>query len=243
VKLDEDAYGAMILAALDGRPSPEIVERDDGFVQAASFHETYLAPFRRWPAHNRRAMRFVRGRVLDVGCGGGRVCLHLQQRGLEVVGIDNSPGAVEVCRRRGVLDVRVCPIEDVDKSLGVFDTIVIFGNNVGLFASRAKARRLLRRFHALTSDRGRIVAETRDIYGTDDPDHLAYHEINRRRGRLPGQVRVRIRYQSLKTPWFDYLMVSPDELEDLLAGTGWRLARTIESIVSDDMYVAVIEKG
>ena len=242
MKPEEDAYGAMILAALDGRASPEIVERDDGFFQAANFHETYLAPFRRWPAHNRRAMRFVRGRVLDVGCGAGRVCLHLQQRGLEVVGIDNSPGAVEVCRRRGVRDVRLCPIEDVDKSLGVFDTIVMLGNNFGLFASRAKARRLLRRFHGLTSDRGRIVAETRDIYGTDDPVHLAYHELNRRRGRLPGQIRVRVRYRLLKTPWFDYLMVSPDELEDLLANTGWRLALTIESIVSDDVYIAVIEK-
>ena len=53
VRPEEDAYGAMMLAALDGRGSPEIVERDDGFVEAANFHETYLAPFRRWPAHTR----------------------------------------------------------------------------------------------------------------------------------------------------------------------------------------------
>ena len=243
MKPEEDAYGAMLLAALNGRPSPEIIERDDGYLEAANFHEIYLAPFRRWPAHNRRAMRFVRGRVLDVGCGGGRVCLHLQQRGLEVVGIDNSPGAIEVCRSRGVLDARVCPIERVDESLGIFDTIVMLGNNFGLFASRAKARRLLRRFHALTNDRGRIVAETRDIYGTDDPAHLAYHERNRRRGRMAGQIRLRGRYHLLKTPWFDYLMVSPDELEDLLEGTGWQLTRTIESTASDGLYIAVIDKG
>ena len=237
---EEDAYGEMLLAALDGRGSPEIIERDDGLFEAASFHEVYLAPFRRWPAHNRRAMRFVRGRVLDVGCGAGRVCLHLQERGLQVVGIDISPGAVEVCHRRGVLDARVCAIEDVDASLGKFDTIVMLGNNLGLLASKSKGRRLLRRFHGLTSERGRIVAETRDIYGTEDPVHLAYHERNRRRGRLPGQIRIRVRYRLLKTPWFDYLMVSPGELEELLAGTGWHLARTIES---DDAYVAVIEKG
>ena len=236
----EDAYGEMMLALLDGRRSPEIVERDDGLIEAGNYNDVYMAPFRRWPPLNRRAMRFVRGRVLDVGCGAGRVCLHLQERGLDVVGIDISPGAVEVCRRRGVRDVRVCPIEDLDESFGVFDTIVMLGNNFGLFGGRSKARRLLRRFHALTSERGRIVAETRDVYRTDDPAHLAYHERNRRRGRMAGQLRIRIRYRLATSPWFDYLMVSREELEQLLAGTGWHLARTLDA---DDMYIAVIEKS
>ena len=240
MKQEEDAYGAMMLAALEGRGTPEIIERDDGFFEASNFLETYMAPFRRWPAHNRRAMRFVRGRVLDVGCGAGRVCLHLQGRGLDVVGIDISPGAVEVSRRRGVLDARVCRLEDVDATLGMFDTIVMLGNNFGLFASRAKARRILRRFNTLTTDRGRIVAETRDIYATEDPDHLGYHERNRRRARMAGQIRMRVRHRKLKTPWFDYLMVSREELEQLLAGTGWHLAQTLDA---GDTYIAVIEKG
>jgi SAM-dependent methyltransferase len=240
VKRGQDGYGQMLLAALEGRQSAEIVERDDGFIDVTQGPSLYLAPFRRWPAVHRQAMRFVRGRALDVGCGGGRVCLHLQERGHDVVGIDISPGAVEVCRRRGVRDVRVCPIEDVDESLGVFDTVVMLGNNFGLFGGAAKAKRLLRRFHRLTSDRGRIVAETRDVYRTDDPSHLAYHERNRLRGRMGGQVRIRVRYREHATPWFDYLMVSQAELEDLLDGTGWQLRRVLES---EDTYVAIVEKA
>jgi hypothetical protein len=92
----------------------------------------------------------------------------------------------------------------------------------------------------LTSERGRILAETRDIYGTDDPGHLAYQERNRRRGRVSGQIRLRIRHGLAATPWFDYLMVSRPELEELAEGTGWKLARTIDS---DDTYVAVLEKA
>jgi SAM-dependent methyltransferase len=229
----------MLLAALDGRESFEIVERDDGFIDAAVGASLYLAPFRRWPALHRQAMRFVRGRVLDVGCGGGRVCLHLQERRHDVVGIDVSPGAVQTCRRRGVRDTRLCSIDDVDESLGIFDSIVMLGNNFGLFASAAKARRLLRRFHRLTTDRGRIVAETRDVYRTDDPAHLAYQERNRARGRMSGQIRIRVRYRDQATPWFDYLMVSEQELENLLDGTGWQLRRVLES---DDTYVAIIDK-
>jgi SAM-dependent methyltransferase len=240
VKQGQDGYGQMLLAALDGQNTFEIVERDDGFIDAALGARLYLAPFRRWPAIDRQAMRFVRGRTLDVGCGGGRVCLHLQERGQEVVGIDISPGAVEVCRRRGVRDVRLCSIDDVDESLGVFDTIVMLGNNFGLVANAKKAKRLLRRFHRLSSDRGRIVAETRDVYSTEDTAHLAYHKSNRARGRMGGQIRIRVRYRDYSTPWFDYLMVSQDELKELLDGTRWELERVLES---DDTYIAIIRKS
>jgi SAM-dependent methyltransferase len=237
---DQDAYGQMLLAALDGDELHEIVERDDGFISASIYGpQTYLSPFRRWPAHLRQGLRFVRGRVLDVGAGGGRVALHLQERGHDVVAVDISPGAIEVCRRRGVRDARVVPIEDIDDSLGSFDTIVMYGNNFGLFATRSKAKRLLRRFARLTSERGRIVAETRDVRGSDYPPHVRYRKRNVARGRFPGQIRIRVRYQDAATPWFDYLMVGQDELRDLLEGTGWTLERTIDS---HDTYVAVIGK-
>jgi SAM-dependent methyltransferase len=199
-----DGYGEMLLVAYEGRHAVEIVEREDGFISASVMGPgLYLAPFRRWPAHHRRAMRFVRGRVLDVGCGGGRVCLHVQERGGEAVGIDVSPGAVEVCRRRGVRDVRLLGIEDVDESLGRFDTVVMLGNNVGLLADPERGRDRLRRLHALTTDRGRIVGESRDALRTDDPVHLRYHDENRRRGRPPGQLTIRVRHRDAATPWFD----------------------------------------
>jgi SAM-dependent methyltransferase len=238
VKSSEDAYGQMLLAEHEEGGQVEIVERDDGFVSAGR-PASYLAPFRRWPAPQRRAMRFVRGRVLDVGCGAGRVCLHLEERGHEVVGIDLSPGAIEVCRQRGVADARVLAIEEVDESLGVFDTIVMFGNNFGLFADAKRAVRLLGVFHRITSPKGRIVAESRDVYRTDDPAHVRYQASNRERGRMSGQIRIRVRFRDAATPWFDYLMVSLAEMRALAEPAGWKIARVFES---DDPYVAVLEK-
>jgi SAM-dependent methyltransferase len=238
-----DGYGRLLADAFAGSEEVvEIVERDDGFIDASRFGpQLYLAPYRRWPPHERRAMRFVRGRVLDVGCGAGRVALHLQERGHEVVAIDVSPGAVEVARRRGLRDVRLLSIDDVDESLGAFDSIVMYGNNFGLFGSRRKAKRLLRRFHRLTTEHGRIVAASRDPYLTTAQVHLDYHERNRSRGRMSGQVRIRVRYHEHATPWFDYLMVSRDEMDELAAGTGWAVARTVDE--EDGLYVAVIEKS
>jgi hypothetical protein len=116
----------------------------------------------------------------------------------------------------------------------------MFGNNFGLFRSPANAKRLLRRFAGLTRERGRIVAATRDPYRTDDPDHLAYHRRNRERGRSVGQVRIRVRFGRLATRWFDYLLVSQEELAGIVAGTGWTIARTLEGDAGN--YCAVLEK-
>jgi SAM-dependent methyltransferase len=242
VKERQDAYGRMLVDAVQsGQDLMEIVERDDGFMMGSRLGTAlYLAPFRRWPPHQRRAMRLAHGRVLDIGSGGGRVALHLQERGQDVVAIDNSPLAVEVCRRRGVHDARVVPIEHLDDSLGVFDTIVMFGNNLGLLGGVVRGKRLLRRLHQISSPRARILGETLDPYATDDAAHLAYHRRNRRRGRMGGQIRIRVRYRDYATPWFDYLFLSRVELEELLNGTGWELRRTIED--EPPLYAAVIEK-
>ena len=122
VRIDPDAYGELLLAAYEGRAAHEVMERDDGLLYVGDPSD-YFAPFRRWPAAERKAMRFVRGRTLDVGAGAGRVSLHLQERGHEVVAIDTSPLALEVCRRRGVERTETRSLADLD-GLGVFDTVL-----------------------------------------------------------------------------------------------------------------------
>ena len=62
-----------------------------------------------------------------------------------------------------------------------------------------------------------------DPYTTEDPDHLAYHEANRRAGRMPGQLTLRVRHRRFATPWFGYLFVSADELRSLVANADWQI--------------------
>jgi SAM-dependent methyltransferase len=236
---DDDVYGAILTDVLAGRPATEIVERDDGLLMA--FDARYLiTPLTSWDDPiERRAMRFVRGRVLDVGCGGGRVCLHLQGLGLDVVGIDTSSGAIKCCRERGVYDARVLGIDDVDSGLGSFDTVVMLGQNFGMLGSRCRARRLLGRMAKISTLRGRIVAETFDPHISKEPGERRYRAQNVRRERMPGQLRVRIRYGDRVTRWLDWLQVSPAELEGLLENTGWRLSRTLGDGPS---YIAIIDR-
>lgn len=43
---------------------------------------------------------YIRGRVLDVGCGTGELSLFLASRGHEVLGIDFAPAAIETARAK-----------------------------------------------------------------------------------------------------------------------------------------------
>jgi len=237
----QDAMGQAMYDYFRGRDTREIVERDDGFVAPSGGPAFYLAPYERWTAHSRQAIRLSRGRVLDVGCGAGRVALHLQNKGHDVLGIDNSPLAIKVCRLRGVKKAKLMSITQVSQRLGMFDAIVMYGNNFGLFGNFARARWLLRRFRQMTNPGARIIAESRDPYDTTERCHLAYHRLNRRRGRMPGQLRIRIRYRMLATPWFDYLLASKDEIRAIVDGTGWRVDRFVEA--KGPGYVAVLGRA
>ena len=106
-------------------------------------------------------------------------------------------------------------------------------NNFGLFGNFKRARWLLKRFHEITSLKGRIVE-------TEVPEHLAYQEINRERGRMSGQVRIRVRFRKYASPWFEYFMVSKKEMKDILDSTGWEARRFMER--KDEIYIAIIEK-
>ncbi len=235
-----DAFGELLLAQHTGTAAYEVYERDDGFLDVIGDASAYFSAYPQWSAIQQQAMAQVAGRVLDVGVGAGRFALHLQAKGHPVVGIDVSPGALEVCRQRGVADVRSLPFHQIDGSLGVFDTILMMGNNFGLFATPQRARWLLRRLKGVTSPDARIVAESRDVYATDRPGHLAYHRRNQARDKLAGELRIRCRFRQYTGDWMPYLMVSQTEMAQIVEGTGWRIDEIIPS--SGSQYVAVLTK-
>jgi len=145
------------------------------------------------------------------------------------------------CRRktaeRSTKSVR---FSEISPGLGVFNTVIMMSNNFGLFGSLERAQELLKKLSRTISSRGRIVAETRDVYQTDVQEHLSYQERNRKRGRMSGQIRLRARYRTYATPWFDYLMVSKEKMVDILDSTDWKITKFIDSDRST--YVAIIDK-
>jgi SAM-dependent methyltransferase len=242
MRADDDVFGRALLEWATGDTTPEVLEREDGFTQVGAGPVVYLAQYSDWPSAERKSLRYVRGRVMDVGCGAGRVALELQQRGFDVVGLDSSPLASRAAELRGVNEVWSLSIAGVDQRLESFDSIVLFGNNFGIFETPARARQLLIRLARGTNPRARIFAESTSAYFGGAPAvERSYYRMNLARGRSPGQVTVRYHYGSLVGPWFRWLYVTQSELRAILVGTGWHIERVLSSHLSEP-YVAILAK-
>jgi SAM-dependent methyltransferase len=238
---NKDACGQEIWAFFQGKDSYEVIERDDGFVGLSGGAPAYFAEFKDWPKIEKQAVKLAKGKILDIGAGPGRVSLYLQKKGFDVVAIDNSPLAIKVCKKRGIKNAKVLPIEKISAfKPNTFDAVIMFGNNFGLFGDFKKAQILLKKLHKITSANALILAESNDVYKTNDPVHLSYHKFNKKRGRMPGQLRIRVRFKKYIGNWFDYLLVSKSQMKDILKGTGWKVRKFIDSDKS--IYIAVIEK-
>lgn len=238
---DKDAYGQEIWSYLNKEESYEIVERDDGYIGISSGAQTYFQDFKDWPRHQKKAIKFSKGKVLDIGAGAGRVSLYLQKKGFNVTAIDNSPLAVKVCKKRGVKKAELLSIEEISKlKPNTFDTVLMFGNNFGLFGSFKKAKHLLGGLYNITTKNAFIIAESNNPYKTNNPVHLSYHKLNKKRGRMPGQLKIRVRFENYTGNWFDYLLVSKEEMKKILKDTGWKIKKFINSKKSS--YIAIIEK-
>jgi SAM-dependent methyltransferase len=217
------------------------VERDDGYSITEDLG-WYLTTFSRFPTAEKHALKFARGKVLDAGCAAGRHSLYLQNRGLTVTAIDLSARMVELARARGVKDVRLL---DVCRRLpfraGEFDTVVLFGNNLGLGGTIPRFRRMLRELHRVTSARGRILATTRQP-STTNPVHRADLYRNLARGRAIGQIRLRLVFNTKRGPWFDLLLLAPTELMQIAAKERWTLTHIFPLKNFEEGYAVVMEK-
>lgn len=167
----------------------------------------------------------IKGKVLDVGCGVGRHLLRFQKSDLNVIGIDTSSLAIKVCKERGCKNCKVMDIFNPKLPKKSFDTILLFGHNIGIGGTLIGAKKLLKNVRSLSKDNGILLLTTVDVTKTSNPTHKKYHKENIKAGRYIGQMKIRIEYKDKVGKWFNWLHVEPKVLAEIANKTGWELQK------------------
>lgn len=115
-----------------------------------------------------RLARRVRGPVVDLACGGGRLTLALAARGAEVLAVDDAPAMLEQLRARlddvpAGLAARVRPLR-ADATVAPLpdgcELVVLGATSIALFDRPGRARLLARVADALHPE-GRVLVSVR----------------------------------------------------------------------------------
>lgn len=166
----------------------------------------------RLPALERAALDRARGRVLDVGAGGGAHALVLQGRGLAVTALERSPAAVEVLRDRGAADARVGDVFDPPGEER-WDTILLLMNGTTLVGSPRGLAELLQAAEARLAPGGRILVDSTDLREPDGTD-------TRPDGRYIGEVQLQLSWRGRRSRPFAVLYADPELLGRTAAAVG-----------------------
>ncbi|MFX1484253.1 MAG: class I SAM-dependent methyltransferase [Promethearchaeota archaeon] len=233
-----DAWSEIMSDAASGVSGEYFIERDDGRVESLNV-EDYISPFSEWSEVEQLALKHVKGRVLDVGCGAGRIALYLQSLGFSVVGIDSASGAIEGCRKRGLREAYVMAAEKLEFPEAHFDTVILYGNSFGMLGDEALIVNMLRDLYRIAKQDGVILAASADVKITDDPEHLEYHEMNISKGNPKGLVRIRVKYKGIVDDWINLRLAMPDEMEAMAKQAGWRVKVKYQKGAP---YVSVLSK-
>lgn len=212
-RMKEDIFGNALLQYWDGdKKSVHTIIREDGYKEVFNNSEYFKKTF---TTNEKILNKFVYGKILDAGCGAGRCILCFQNRGFKITGADVSKNAVKVCRARDCKSVMKKDILKDDLGLNKYDTILLYGHNIGIAGKLKNVKPMLLNLKRSLKGGGRILINTLDVKETTNPDHLLYHKYKKQNGKYIGEIKIRIEANGEKSKWFYWLHLEPKKLIEI----------------------------
>jgi len=185
--------------------------------------------FEEMPVLEQKALQLAKGAVLDVGCGAGSHSLYLEQeRKLKVTSIDISENAVQACKLRGLKNINVQNIleMEVDDLHAKFDTILLLMNGTGIFGTLKNTSQFLQKLKTLLNPKGQILIDSSDIIYMFDEDEEGAVTIPA--NDYYGEVQYTITYKGENEDAFPWLYIDYNTLQNAAHGNGLKCELILE---------------
>lgn len=214
--MQKDILGKALLDYFHGNYTEDILT-ETNISEEDTLPLPYLfRSFEEMPLMEQKALTLAKGKVLDAGCGAGSHALFLQKKGLDVTAIDLSPGAIEVCKLRGVQNVIVADLLNITEK---YDTILLLMNGTGIFQNLEKAPHFLKHLKSLLNPNGQIFIDSSDlIYMFDVEDDGGIWVSTER--EYYGELTFKMSYKGETSTQFEWLYLDFERLKELSIQVG-----------------------
>lgn len=214
----QDIFGQALLDYYHGNYTEDLIT-ETNLTEPDELPLPYLfRDFEEMPLVEQEALRASRGKVLDIGCGAGSHALWLQKNGLEVTAIDQSEGAIEVARLRGVKNAKVSKV--LDWKEGSYDTLLLLMNGTGIFGTYEQTSKYLTHLKSLLNSNGQLLIDTSDLrYLYDETEEGGIWVPG---DRYYGELDFVMSYKGQTTEPFPWLYLDEAHFEHLAEKNGLR---------------------
>ena len=232
----KDLFGKAILD-FQTNNAPEDLTTETTISDEDEMSVAYLfRSYKEMPVLEQKALQLAKGKVLDVGCGAGAHSLYLQnEKNLEVHSIDISYSAVATCKLRGLKNVHLQNILEIDSttSANKYDTIFLLMNGTGIFQSLELIDQYLQKLKSLVAENGQILIDSTDIlymYDQDEEGGVLVPATG-----YYGELDYYLHYKGESELPMKWLYLDFDTLENAAIANGFKIQK-IEQL--EDSYLA-----
>lgn len=166
--------------------------------------------FKKMSALEQKALKLCKGNILDIGCGAGSHSLYLQKKGFDVTALDQSPGAIETCKLRGIEHTVLQGIQDF--KLQKYDTLLMLMNGIGIVGKLKNIDQFLSHLKSLLKPKGQILLDSSDIIYMYDEDEDGGYWIPDDQNYY-GEVTFEMEYRGERSEPLDWLYLDYNTLQ------------------------------
>ncbi|HET8884775.1 MAG TPA: class I SAM-dependent methyltransferase [Salinimicrobium sp.] len=208
---NSDVFGAAISDFFENKKADDIIVHSPDFEDDVIEVSYLFRSYQEMPKLEQKALNHCFGKVLDVGCGAGSHSLFLQnEKKLEVTAIDTSEGAVEICKRRGIKDVRLQDFFKMENEN--FDTILLLMNGIGIVGNLYNLDDFFQQLKNLLTPNGQVILDSSDLRYLFDEDEDGGIWIDASEGYY-GELEFQMSYKDLKSETFEWLYIDFNTLQ------------------------------